>query len=74
MVKSGIPDAEIYTKQDGTVTYASDDPDYDGTITYSFDDANSAGLAAYKPGRFWNQWTVESQGYIRRGHSKCCGT
>ncbi|MFR2033362.1 MAG: Ig-like domain repeat protein [Agathobacter sp.] len=45
VVKSGTPDAEIYTKQDGTVTYASDDPDYDGTITYSFDDANSADLA-----------------------------
>ena len=45
VVESGTPDTEIYTKQDGTVTYASDDPDYDGTITYSFDDANSADLA-----------------------------
>ena len=45
VVESGTPDTEIYTKQDGTVTYASDDPDYDGTITYSFYDANSADLA-----------------------------
>lgn len=35
----------IYTKQDGSAQYASDDPDYDGTITYSFYDANSADLA-----------------------------
>lgn len=35
----------IYTKQDGSAQYASDDPNYDGTITYSFYDANSADLA-----------------------------
>ena len=44
VVKSGTPDTEIYTKQNGTVTYVSDDSKYDGTITYSFSDANSAGL------------------------------
>ena len=60
VVESGTPDTEIYTKQDGTVTYASDDPDYDGTITYSFYDANSADLAD-KPEGFGTsgQWKAK---------------
>ena len=51
----------IYTKQDGSAQYASDDPDYDGTITYSFSDKNSAGLAAYEPEGFETsgQWKAK---------------
>ena len=50
----------IYTKQDGSAQYASDDPDYDGIITYSFDDANSADLAD-KPEGFGTsgQWKAK---------------
>ena len=60
VVKSGTPGAEIYTKQDGTVTYVSDDSKYDGTITYSFYDANSADLAD-KPEGFGTsgQWKAK---------------